>query len=126
MKQISIFSFDPQTAAWKEAPWSDGSDHSCDVLALIPQDVLSPVERKIQRINSIEWREQQEVWSSFVYAISNAIPVQERPNNDVNGWNVACELLKASRDKKQPIKMRIWERETNRFLNTEIIDYLMT
>lgn len=122
MKQISMFSFDPQIADWKEAPWSD-NEQTCEVLALIPPDVLGPFERKNQRLNSVEWREQQEMWSSFVKAISNAIPVLERPKDDVNGWSTACRLLVMCRNKRQPIKIKFWNREISSFLNTEIVEY---
>lgn len=124
MQQISMFLFDPQIAYWKKAPWSD-SDQTCEVLALIPHDVLGPLERKNQRLNSVEWQEQQKVWSSYVRAISTAIPMLERSKDDINGWNRACHLLVMHRDKRQPIKMKFWKSEINSNLNTEVVDYLI-
>lgn len=123
MQQINIFSFEPKIADWKEAPWS--TEHMCEVLALIPEDILSPIERKKYRPGSNEWNAQQNLWSTYVTAISTAIPYSARSKNDVNGWCAACDLLKVHRGNKQPVKLKIHERQKDNFLDTEIVEYLI-
>jgi hypothetical protein len=121
MKQINIFAFDPELADWTAAPWDSGQ--YCEVMAIVPDHITGPMERGRLKISSRSWMDQQHEWSFFVSAIAGAIPRDERSPGDVNGWGQAIDLMREKRESQEPVKMRIPERDMERFFLTEIVSY---
>lgn len=122
MQQLNIFYFDPKVADWKE---TKSKEHTCEVLALIPKEILSPFERKKIRIGTDEWHYQQDLWSAYVTAIANGIPYTARSKNDINGWSAACALLEEHRGSKNSVKLKFNIRYKDMFFDSEIIEYLI-
>lgn len=76
----------------------------CNVLAMIPEDVLSPVEFGLENRNfwygSVEEKVNRKKWNNYTTAIWN--------NEFGRDWGTACNLLDEYRVKKEPIKMRVY------------------
>lgn len=100
-------------------------DWVCGVIGIIPEYLLSPIESGVRKgYPTKDWGDQVDIWSNYVYSISQLIPYHERGENDINGWTAACEMLKVARDERKPIKMAIWDRHVDSFTDLEVLEYL--
>lgn len=116
--------FLPERANWKPSELAPQmTEQYCYVIGIIPEDILAPDERN-RTPNGDMWGEQQDIWTAYVWGISSLIPLKDRTDNDINGWEAACEIFRKYRDSREPIKLRISEVWAYVFGDLEVIEYL--
>lgn len=116
MDQLTIFDvmyqFDESKAKFKKC--AAGYEY-CDVVVLIPKDVLSPVEYWMKygarREEEVKNREK---WSAYVTAIWNY-----KSDRD---WETACNMLEEYRDQEKPIAISVYT--YTEFQPEHVIEYL--
>lgn len=115
MQQMTIFDafhqFDEAQASWQDVM---GAFDFCLVKAIIPKDVLSPLENP-HKLYSNEWGKINDVWGEYAFAVHRA----------VNSWGDACSLLKRHREEGTPCIMKLTRSKNGRdFRPEKVVEYL--
>lgn len=118
-QEHSKTTFHPDLADWQSVEYMPGLQQ-CEVIGLIPADLLSPTEGKYSSLTPEKRQERVEIWSTYVRAISNAIPKVDIKTHWVN----ACERLSEARTSQTPIRLKISDCMSERFVEMEVIEYL--
>ncbi len=118
-QEHSKTTFHPDLADWQSVEYMPGLQQ-CEVIGLIPADLLSPTEGKYSSLTPEKRQERVEIWSTYVRAISNAIPKRDIKTH----WINACERLSEARTSQTPIRLKISDCMSERFVEMEVIEYL--
>ena len=118
-QEHSKTAFHPDLADWQSVEYMPGLQQ-CEVMGLIPEDLLSPTEGKYTSLTPEKRQERVEIWAAYVRAISNAIPVIDIKAH----WINACDRLSEARISQTPIRLKISDCMSERFVELEVIEYL--
>ncbi|MCT8138626.1 hypothetical protein H1D32_13270 [Anaerobacillus sp. CMMVII] len=118
IEELSLFDFSPAFNPEK-ANWKKGVDNHkyCEVLAIIPDDALCPLEQGYSGSGNPLKEYRHKLWGDHAIAIWNYLGIDGK-------WGTATDLLSKHRKAKEPIKMRISERDIKCFEVTQIVEYL--
>ncbi|OES45251.1 hypothetical protein [Domibacillus iocasae] len=139
MEQLTIFDvteqpldekqvFDETKANVKEKKWMGNDvEKYCIISAIIPEDVLSPIELGVQgeglKYGSPEYERRTARWSDYVLAIWNYEKWDNGRGFHGCSWETACKMLQEARDNKQPITMRVSLNSGYPFYPDQVVDY---
>lgn len=112
--------FHPEKVAWKEASFMPGLKLG-EVIGIIPKDILGPTEGRMCSIQSAEWKELQQQWQAYVWAVGGGLSEKKRYSTD---WNCWIELMEEARDNQEPIKLRVDFNNCINFRNLHVCEYL--